>query len=153
MLRLGGVAIFPQPIDNVDEAGLLPNRQLLFWPYAKVGDPRLMVLDDYLLAHPIPDLPPFKFGYSNHHGWMGYWLDGTLFIKRFDIYPDSRYPDRNCNTECYFNQKFIELESLSPLQVIQPSKSLIHVELWEVYDRLDVPFIPDEIQALVRSMA
>jgi hypothetical protein len=153
MMKLDGVALFPQPHGNIDEAGLLPNRQLSLWPYSRTDDPRLTLRDDYLIVHPTPNFPPFKFGYFNPHGWMGYWLDGTLFIKRFEVFPDSGYPDGNCNTECYFNQKFIELESLSPLRVIQPSKSVVHVELWEIYDRLDVPFIPEEIQALIRSLA
>jgi hypothetical protein len=153
MLKLGGAAIFPQPEGNVDQAGLLPNRRLILWPYSKLEDPRLILRDDYLIARPTPDLPPFKFGYLNPAGWMGYWLDGTLFIKRFNVTPDSQYPDHGCNTECYFNQKFIELESLGPLHVIKPSETLVHVELWEIYDQLDVPFIPMEIQALIEEMA
>ncbi len=148
-MRIGGIAIFPQPEGDVDEAGLLPNRQLSFWPYSRLEDPRLVLRDDYLIAHPTPDLSPFKFGYFNPHGWMGYWLDGTLFIKRFEVFPGSQYPDHGCNTECYFNQKFIELESLSPLCSIKPSETLVHVELWEIYDRVNVPFIPEQIQALI----
>jgi hypothetical protein len=153
MLKLGGVGFFPQPLGDVDEAGLLPNRQLSFWPYAKIDDPRLTLRDDYLIVHPTPDLPPFKLGYFNPYGWMGYWLEGTLFMKRFDVVPDAQYPDDGCNTECYFNQKFIELESLGPLHVLQPLKSMVHVELWEIYDRLDVPFIPEGIRELIESMA
>ena len=109
MMRLGGVALLPQPEGYVDEAGLLPNRQLSLWPYARIEDPRLTLRDDYLIVHPTPGRPPFKFGYFNPYGWMGYWLDGTLFVKRFDVFPDDPSPDHNCNTECYFNQKFIEL--------------------------------------------
>jgi hypothetical protein len=153
MLKLGGIAIFPQPEGDVDEAGLLPNRQLSLWPYSKLEDPRLILRDDYLIARPTPDLPPFKFGYFNPAGWMGYWLGGTLFIKRFEVFSGSGYPDHGCNTECYFNQKFIELESLSPLRSIKPSETLVHVELWEIYDRLKVPFLPEPIQALIGKMA
>jgi hypothetical protein len=153
MLRLGGTAIFPQPQGDVDEAGLLPNRQLVFWPYAKLEDPRLTLRDDYLIAHPMPDLPPFKFGYFNPAGWMGYWLDGFLFIKRFQVITDSKYPDHGCNTECYFNQKFIEMETLSPLHVVKPSETLVHVELWEIHHHLNVPLIPEEIQAVIGKLA
>jgi len=153
MLKLGGVAVFPQPHGNGDESGLLPNRRLSLWPYTKIEDPRLTLRDDFLIAHPTPDLPPFKFGYFNSDGWMGYWIDNTLFIKRMDVVSDVPYPDNGCNTECYFNQKFIELESLGPLHLIQPSKSLVHIELWEIYDRLDVPFIPEEIQSLMENLA
>jgi hypothetical protein len=148
MFRLGGVAVLPQAIGNVDEAGLLPNRQLILWPYTRIDDPRLILRDDFILARPTPAMP-LKFGYFNPHGWVAYWLDGMLFVKRFDVTAGASFPDHGCNSECYFNQRFIELESLSSLQTVPPMESLTHTELWEVYDRLDVPFIPADIQSLI----
>src|SRR5690349_12442504 len=50
MFRLGGTAIFPQPVGNVDDAGLLSNRQLILWPYAQINDPRVTLRDDALLV-------------------------------------------------------------------------------------------------------
>ena len=47
--RLGGTAILPMPIGNVDAAGLLPNRQISFWPYTRINDPRLGLRDDYVI--------------------------------------------------------------------------------------------------------
>src|SRR5215216_6500274 len=72
MFRLGGVGIFPQPRGNVDDAGLLANRQLSLWPYTRLDDPRLKLRDDFLLLHAVPSLPPVKFGYFNPHGWAAY---------------------------------------------------------------------------------
>ena len=135
----------------MDEAGLLPNRRLALWRYSRIDDPRLTLRDDFLLVHPTPNLPPIKFGYFNPHGWMGYWLDEILFVKRFDVLSGAQFPDYGCNTESYFCEKFIELESLSPLSLISPLKSLVHTEVWEIYDRLDVLFIPDEIQRLIAA--
>ena len=149
VLRLGGVGIFPQPVEEVDEAGLLPNRRLSLWPYTRLDDPRLLLRDDFILTRPTPDLPPLKFGYFNPHGWIAYWLNGILFVKRFEVFSAGRFPDHGCNAECYFNQKFIELETLSPLQTIPPMHSLTHTELWEIYDGLDVSFIPLDIQNLI----
>jgi hypothetical protein len=109
MFRLGGVAIFPQPAGNMDAAGLLANRHLTLWPYAQLNDPRVMLRDDFVLVHADPKLPPFKFGYLNRHGWMGYWLDGVFFVKKFDIPSEIRpYPDGGCNAESYFNDQFIQ---------------------------------------------
>jgi hypothetical protein len=153
MFRLGGVGIFPQPIGNVDEAGLLSNRQLILWPYASIGDPRLTLRDDFVLVHATPGLPPFKFGYFNPHGWMAYWLDGVLFVKRFDAHMDVQYPDHGCNAESYCNDKFIELESLSWLQSLDPGHSIIHTELWDVHDSLEVSFIPKEIRKLIEGIS
>ena len=149
MFRLGGVGIFPQPIGNVDEAGLLSNRKLILWPYARTDDPRLTLRDDFILVHATPSLPPFKFGYFNPHGWAAYWLDEALFVKRFEAQADASYPDHGCNVESYCNDKFIELESLSPLTNVNPGETVIHTELWEVYESLDAPFIPDEIRRLI----
>lgn len=153
MFRLGGVAIFPQPRGNVDDAGLLSNRQLSLWPYTQIKDLRLTLRDDFILAHATPNLPPLKLGYFNPHGWMAYWLDGVLFVKRYDVQPNAHYPDNGCNSESYCNDKFIELESLGPLNLTAPGQTVIHPELWEVYDNLEVPFIPDEIQELIRRIS
>ena len=153
MLRLGGVGIFPQPVGNVDEAGLLSNRQLVLWPYTRTDDPRLTLRDDFILVHATPSLPPFKFGYFNPHGWMAYWLDGVLFVKRFESPPDASYPDHGCNVESYCNDKFIELETLSPFDDVQPGQSVVHTELWEIYGSLSQEFIPTDVGRLVEGIS
>jgi hypothetical protein len=149
MFRLGGVGIFPQPLGKVDDEGLLSNRRLSLWPYTRIDDPRLILRDDFLLLNACPDLPPIKFGYFNPQGWLGYWLDDVLFVKRFDALADAQYPDHECNSEIYCNDQFIELESLGPLERVRPGKTLHHSELWELYDNLDVPFLPAHIKLLV----
>ena len=149
MLKQGGVGIFPQPVGNVDEAGLLANRQLLIWPYTTIEDQRLTLRDDFLLVQATSSLPPLKFGYFNPHGWMGYWIDGALFVKRFDVQDNVSYPDNGCNVESYCNHEFIELESLGELARVAPGQTIFHNELWELHETLDVPFIPTEIQQLI----
>jgi hypothetical protein len=149
MFKQGGVGIFPQPVGNVDDAGLLSNRHLSLWPYTKIDDPRLTLRDDFILVQATPSLPPIKFGYFNPHGWMGYWIDEVLFVKRFDPLSDAQYPDNGCNVESYCNDEFIELESLGPLAIVAPGKTVLHNELWELHGALNVPFIPMEIQQLI----
>jgi hypothetical protein len=151
MFRLGGVGIFPQPTGKVDNDGLLSNRRLSLWPYTRIDDPRLTLRDDFLLVYATPDLPPIKLGYFNPQGWLGYWLDDVLFVKRFKALADSQYPDHECNSEIYCNDQFIELESLGPLERVRPGQTLHHSELWELYKSLDVPFIPAHIKRLVRQ--
>jgi len=151
MFRLGGVGIFPQPAENVDDAGLLSNRRLSLWPYTRIDDPRLNLRDDFLLIYAKPDLPPIKLGYFNPQGWLGYWLDDVLFVKRFEARADTSYPDHECNSEFYCNDRFIELESLGPLESVKPGQTLHHSELWEIYESLEVPFIPAHIKKLVRQ--
>lgn len=149
MFKQGGVGIFPQAVDNVDDAGLLANRQLSIWPYTIIKDMRLSLRDDFILVHATPNLPPLKFGYFNPHGWMGYWIDGVLFIKHFDARPDARYPDNGCNVESYCNDEFIELESLGELTKVAPGQAVRHNELWELFDTLNIPLIPTEIKNVI----
>ena len=152
MFRQGGVAIFPQPVGNTDEAGLLSNRQLIVWPYTRLGDPRLHLRDDFILIHATPSLPPIKFGYFNPHGWMGYWLDGVFFVKRFSVQMSASYPDHGCNAESYCNDQFIELETLGPLTKLEPGQSVFHTETWEVYTELVSDLLPPEIQKIIAAL-
>jgi len=153
MFRLGGVGIFPQPAGNVDAAGLLANRQITLWPYASVNDSRLTLRDDFILVHADPKLPPFKFGYLNRHGWAAYWLDEILFVKRFDAPTETQlYPDGGCNVESYFNDQFIELETLGPLTKLESGESVFHMETWEIYPTLDANLIPPDVQKLIAEM-
>jgi hypothetical protein len=149
MFRQGGTVILPQPIGNVDPHGLLSNRIMVFWPYTRIADTRLIMRDDFILLQALPSLPPFKLGYYNPAGWLAYWLDGILFRKTFDVHTDATYPDSGCNTETYCNDRFVELESLGPLAPIAPGATTRLTETWELYPNLDVPFISDEICSLL----
>lgn len=144
--RLGGTAILPMPIGNVDPTGLLPNRQLTFWPYTRINDPRLKLCDDFVLFH-ADALPPFKIGYFNPHGWLAYYVDGILFRKTFSARTEVTYPDNNCNAELFCNDHFVELESLGPLTKLEPGKSINHMETWDIFTNLDS--LPKEVQQLL----
>jgi hypothetical protein len=145
--RLGGTVILPMPVGNADPAGLLHNRQLSLWPYARINDPRLKLGDEFILFKADARLPPFKIGYLNTHGWMAYWLDGVLFRKAFEVHASLPYPDNNCNAEMYCNDKFVELESLAPLTRLSPGASVNHVERWEL--DLGIESLSAEIQKVL----
>jgi hypothetical protein len=144
--RLGGTAILPMPIGNVDTAGLLPNRQISLWPYTRLNDPRLSLRDDYVIFK-ADALPPFKLGYFNPHGWLAYWLDGVLFRKTFEVQTNMLHPDNNCNAEIYCGDKFIELESLAPLTILNPGAEVNHVERWDVFDGMKS--LPEDVQQIL----
>jgi hypothetical protein len=151
MFRQGGTAILPQPFGNTDPQGLLPNRLLELWPYTRINDARIVLRDDFILVRAQPDLPPLKLGYSNTAGWLAYWRDGILFQKSFDLHPGDSYPDGGCNAEVYCNDRFIELESLGSLGSLASGRATTLRETWELFDGLDVPFIPKEIRDLVKK--
>ena len=44
----------------------------------------------------------------------------------------------------FYNDQFVELESLAPLGKLNPGEEATHVETWELFDTLDV--LPMEVQ-------
>jgi hypothetical protein len=151
MFKLGGTVILPQPVGDVDPDGKLNNRILTFWPYTRINDPRLHLADDFITLGAQADLPPCKMGYCNPHGWIAYWVDGLLFVKRYDPCPEQTFPDSGSNTETYCGDRFVELETLGPLQDLAPGQSLTHNETWELYEGLDQPFIPEALRERLKS--
>ncbi len=139
MMRSKSVAILPQQLGNVDKDGLLPNRNFSLWSYSRWDDPRLKLGDEFIKIKATSNKQPFKIGYFNPYGWLGYVFDDTLFIKRFSVRREEQYPDLGCNSEVYTNDRFIELESLGPLTDLKPGEEVVHTESWEVYDMKDMP--------------
>ena len=139
--RLDGVAILPQPQGNADPDGLLNNRSLALWPYTRINDPRLRLADDFITVRPSSDEHPFKIGYFNTHGWLAYWRENILFVKRNVPQAGATFPDGGCNSEVYTNYRGIELEALGPLQELASGGTCTFAETWELYDNLDQPFL------------
>jgi hypothetical protein len=148
-LKQGGIAILPQTVGPLDEAGLLPNRQLVLWPYTRVHDPRLELHDDLVLIRTQPLMPPCKIGYFDRDGWIGYAQNDALLIKRFAAQLDRVHPDYGCNAEVYCNDQFIELETLGPLAQLQPGGSTTAQETWEFYTDLGAPQTMEDVRSMV----
>ena len=144
MFRLGGTLILPQPEGKPDS--LLPNRWLALWPYTRINDPRIKLDDDYALVHANAGLPAAKIGTYNQHGWVAYWLEGVLALKRFAVLAMDAYPDGGCNVEAYCNDRFIEMETLGPLTTLAPGEDVTFEESWEFYPGLDQSLIPETLR-------
>lgn len=130
-LAPGGVALLPQPSGPADEAGVLPNRRLAFWPYTRLQDERLRLGDALLrVSAPVQPHSPFKIGYFNPHGWLAYRRGGWLFVKRAPHQEGAPYPDYGCNAEVYTDGQVLELETLGPLLRIPPGETVTHEEEW-----------------------
>ncbi len=152
-LPLGGVAILPQQVGPLDATGLLPNRQLVLWPYTRWSDPRLQLAEDYILLQAQPLQPPCKVGYLNRRGWVAYWRERVLFVKRFSSRPAAPHADFGCNAEFYCNDAFIEMETIAPLTTLDPGQSVEHVETWEFHSGIDAPRTVESVRALVNSLS
>lgn len=152
-LPLGGRMFLPQPVgpfppENPD-AIFAPNRNLVFWPYTRLDDPRLTLADDRIEI----DLrgqasAPLKIACFNAHGWASYQREDVLFVKRFLPNPDLAHADRHTNTAAYANELFCELETLGPLVQLPPGQTVEHVEEWQLFQGLPNDLKYQDIVAL-----
>ncbi|MEG1805260.1 MAG: hypothetical protein RR327_02590, partial [Clostridia bacterium] len=135
-MKGGGVAVFPQ--DN-RRTGLLPNRSIALWDYADLSDKRLTFTSNNIIIKQDPTIEKaFKIGSFNREGYLGYFNDGDLFVKEFDV-SEGDYSDYGCNAEIYVNDNFLELESLSAMAEIPENEEISHTETWELFGNVEAP--------------
>jgi hypothetical protein len=146
--KTGGVAILPQSQEQTD---FLPNRPLVLWPYTDITVPQVSWGNRYILIRAQMQRP-FKLGFPNPRGWLGYWLNRTLFVKRAAFDPQASYYDFGSTSECYCNDCFIELETLAPAATIAPQASVFHTETWELYTDIACPENEDAAQAIIEKL-
>lgn len=147
-LKTGGTAILPQ---TRQDTGVLPNRSLAFWPYTDMVNSKVRWGSNYILLDAELDAP-FKVGFPNPRGWLAYWWNGMLFVKRAEYDPRAEYYDFGSSTECYCNDQFIELETLSPIRTIAPGETASHIETWELYKDIDRPRNESDAQQVVETL-
>ena len=147
-IKTGGVAMLPQ---SCEKTGVLPNRSLALWPYTNLSSPNVTWGKNYILVRANMDTP-FKVGFPNPRGWLAYWLSETLFVKRAKYEAGSSYFDFGSSSECYCNDKFIEMETLAPISTIKPGRCATHVETWELYGKVDRPRNEKDVQSLVEKL-
>ena len=151
-LRTGGTAILPQHDQFVDEGGFQANRALALWPYSDINSPFVQWGNRFIFYRAAMQAGAWKVGFPNPVGWLGYWIDGQLFMKSAEYDPTASYYDNQSSSQCYCNQAFIELETLSPQVTITPQASITHRETWHIFN--NVPFEPDEevVAALIEQL-
>ena len=129
-LPLGGTVLLPQRAATAGHH-VHPNRTLVLWPYTSWEDPRFRPRDGLLTIDALSG-PGLKLGYFNDHGWVGYVRDGTSLVRRFEPLPGQPHPDLGCNVEVYVGSRYLELELLGPLGVLEPGATVTLLERWEV---------------------
>ncbi len=147
-MRPGGTAVLPQNTLPLDADGLLPNRPLTLWPYTDINSPHIKLHNDHIAITADMAESALKIGFPNPRGWLAYWYEGTVFVKTAVFNPVATYYDFGSSSECYCNDKFLELETLGPRSFIEPGSSVTHREVWHLFDH--VPF--DTTAALVKQI-
>jgi hypothetical protein len=138
------------PKDARSPADFGPNQLWVLWPYADLSDPRWKLGGQFISLTQRPSTEPTKLGLLHRPGKVGYVNGRTLFIKSFDYQEGRRYPDGGVNYETYTNGDMLELESLGPLQTLEPGRSVEHSETWELHT-VNPERIEEEVLPRLRS--
>jgi hypothetical protein len=143
----GGTAILPLPPRGSHSDFLLPTSVLSMWAYTNLSDPRWVLGERYLLLKQDPKLSkPQKMGILATDGWAAYTNFDCLFVKRVPFQLDGVYPDMGVNFEVFTNEDILEVESLGPLDNVQPKGKIEHLEHWSLYE--NVPQLKSEADVI-----
>jgi hypothetical protein len=143
----GGKAILPlPPRAPVAPDRLLPEGVLTLWSYTDLADPRWKIGTKYIQLQqdksPTGQFREQMTGIYNPFGWGAYFRQGHLFIKRAEVQKNAKYPDFGCNFETYTDPHSLELETLGPLQNLEPGQTAEHREEWWLFR--EIPAGDDE---------
>ena len=149
MLRPGGIGLLPLQLEEDDDLGLWPNRELVFWPYTDIGSKHLdMHNRGVFVAADMPE-GALKIGAPNPLGYLAYRQNEMLFVKETHYQQGKNYLDRGASHQIYCSPTVIELETLGPLTALGPGEIVNHVEVWQVYSKGSWPENIKEIFDLI----
>jgi hypothetical protein len=138
IVRPDAVAVVPQPPFRRHPEALLPARPLVQWSYTDLTDPRWSIGARLIQLRTEASLPePQKVGVGNTEGWCAAVTPDEVYIKRFAWDRNALYPDFGCNNEIFSAGRYLEIEVLGPLKVVQPGESTGHTEHWYLFSGLD----------------
>ena len=76
---------------------------------------------------------PQKIGSFNKDTFGCYYLNGELFIKRYQADTSKTYPDMGASFETFTNADMLESETMGPLTKLAPGATVEHVEGWTLH--------------------
>ncbi len=138
VMDAGGIAIVPQPEarahPGMGPGDFTPNRSLILWPFTDLSDSRFHLGERFWTVQQRATSEATKIGLNSPVEWAAYFLDGTLFVKRWSFDKSATYPDRNSAFELYTDSNILELETLAPLTTLKPGGVVEAVEEWELFE-------------------
>jgi hypothetical protein len=141
VMEVGGMCVVPQPPADLHPSEFpdgratkpeefLPNRAFVLWPFTDLTDGRYQFSEHFLRLYQRMGLPATKLGLAFASGWIAYENKGVIFAKHIPWQEGENYPDWGVNLELFTNNTILEMESLAPLNPLQPGESREHVEHW-----------------------
>lgn len=126
----GGIEIIPL---SQRQTGVLPNRQVVYWPYTNIEDERIILKNRYaVLVHDRNAAVPLKIGFNNDTGWACWANKGMCLTIRYEHVDCAEYPDFGVSYETFADDRMVEMEVLSPLKILQPGESVSLSEKWNL---------------------
>ncbi|MFH0879601.1 MAG: hypothetical protein V2A34_07795 [Lentisphaerota bacterium] len=147
----GGLAMIPLPGVEAPGDRVTPNQNWALWSYTDLADRRWAIGSEYILLRHDATRGPTKIGIGQRDGWMGYLVDGHLFLKYFHRIEGAEYPDFNVNCEVYADERIVELETLGPLASLEPGQSASHEEQWALFKDIPDCTNEEEVQLEISS--
>ena len=158
VMNAGGIAIVPQPAPRphpgMGPGDFAPNRSLILWPFTDLSDSRYHLGERFWTVQQRAGLDATKIGLNSPIEWAAYFLDGTLFVKRWSFDKTATYPDQNSAFELYTDNSILELETLGPLTTLKPGGVVEAVEEWELFEDIADfdPRDPDAVADMIESV-
>lgn len=135
----GGYAVLPLPPKGTHPEDLLPETTLVPWPYTDFSLPAWEFHKEFIGFDSAQNQIPQKLGMGCVPGWMAYWQPAGTFVKYTELQTEAPYPDKGSSVEIFGCDWMVELETLSPLEVVEPGETLQHIEYWGVLEDLRKP--------------
>lgn len=138
VMDAGGTVIVPL---STEQTGLLPNRNIILWPYTDMTDKRLCLGKDLIAARQDPNVSePLKIGVGRATGKIAYVNHSQALVKEYSVDDTAVYPDFGASTEVYLCSSFAEAETLSPISTVKKGEKIVHTETWTLYDNFTLPY-------------
>jgi hypothetical protein len=134
MMAPGGFAVAPFPDRGTHPEDLPPSNPLVMWAFTNWTDPRWRLLEKYIILRQDPAASsPEKAGLFRPLTAAAYCLGDDVFVKTYRAKQGLEYPDMGCSLELFANDMFLEIETLGPIEEVEPGRTLEHVEEWSLH--------------------
>lgn len=94
-------------------------------------------IEDGLLQLTPHDGKSLKIG-VDAPGWVASWDGERVMVERFEYLVDETYPEGGTSTAVYSNDRFTELECLSPEVALGVGESIEFTIVWELHPAADI---------------
>lgn len=145
-----GTAVLPQPPFRSHARSFLPVRPLVQWAYTDLTDARWHIGSRVITLTPhAARSGAQKIGTANHAGWCAVVYPEVTFVKQTTYVAGAEYPDFGCSAELFAAGEYLEVETLAPLQSLEPGEVATHVETWTILRAVDADLRDGALEAAI----